>query len=247
MNLEASRVPAVILAGGFGTRVRHLLPDLPKPMAPVAGKPFLEWVIRFLAAQGLRQVVLSTGYKSELVEEHFREHRINKMQISCVAETEPLGTAGGFLNAVKATGEKPSAWLVVNGDSLVFADLCTMFEKLANPACAGVVVGRSVPDTSRFGSLACDANGRLLQFAEKRSGAGTVNGGIYLLRDSLLAEFPPQSPLSFETEVFPLLIEQGEWLEVISSNAPFLDIGTPETLPQAEQFVAQNRRYFAMN
>ena len=89
---------AVILAGGLGTRVRHLLPDTPKPMALVAGKPFLEWVVRYLAREAVRRVIISTGYLGEVVERHFRTVAIKSVTIVCVAEPEPLGTAGGFLH-----------------------------------------------------------------------------------------------------------------------------------------------------
>src|SRR5438045_3585477 len=91
---NVSSLVAVILAGGFGTRIRHLSPDLPKPMIPVAGKPFLEWVIRFLGEQGVRQVILSTGYRGERIESYFEAHRVAGVSIDCVREVEPLGTAG---------------------------------------------------------------------------------------------------------------------------------------------------------
>ena len=123
MNLELNQVVAVVLAGGFGTRVAHLLPGIPKPMAQVAGRPFLEWVVRFLARQGIENVVLSTGHLAEVVEEHFQKNPVPGVRTRSIAETQPLGTAGGFLNAARFSGEKPPAWLVLNGDSLVLSDL----------------------------------------------------------------------------------------------------------------------------
>ena len=245
MSVEIGQVTAVVLAGGFGTRVRHLLPELPKPMAPVAGKPFLEWVIRYLAAQGLKRVVISTGYRSEVVAQHFQAAPVAGVHVTCVAELEPLGTAGGFLHAARASGEQPPAWLVLNGDSLVFADLGLVVGEFARPACAGVVIGRSVPDASRYGSLVVGPENELLRFEEKRPGAGLINSGIYCLRHTLLKEFPGESPLSFEKDVFPVTTARGARLKVISTEAPFLDIGTPETLPQAESFIRQNLHFFA--
>jgi D-glycero-alpha-D-manno-heptose 1-phosphate guanylyltransferase len=114
-----------VLAGGFGRRIQHLLPDLPKPMAPVAGRPFLEWVVRYLAAQKIRRVILSTGHLAEtVVPKHFQSQPVPGVDVWCVPETKPLGTAGGFLNAIRARrGEKPAAWLVLNGDSLAPAPL----------------------------------------------------------------------------------------------------------------------------
>jgi NDP-sugar pyrophosphorylase family protein len=245
MSVELNQVAAVILAGGLGTRIRHLLPTVPKPMAPVAGRPFLEWVARYLARQGVSRMVISTGYLTGVVEQHFQNQPVKDVNIRCVAEAEPLGTGGGFLHAVQAAGEPPSAWLVLNGDSLIFADLAAAVAELIDPAIAGLILGRTVPDTSRYGALVTGPDGELLRFEEKRPGRGVINSGVYLLRHSLLAEFPGQKPLSFERDVFPVLIKHGHRLQVVVTDAPFLDIGTPESLPQAEAFIRGNLAEFA--
>jgi D-glycero-alpha-D-manno-heptose 1-phosphate guanylyltransferase len=244
MSLELSQVVVVVLAGGFGTRVAHLLPGIPKPMAQVAGKPFAEWVVRWLARQGIPKVLLSTGHLAEMVEQHFQPQPVPGVITRCFAETRPLGTAGGFLNAARLSGESPAAWLVVNGDSLVFANLKLAAAELSNPAVAGVVVGCTVADASRYGTLAIGPAGELRGFTEKRPGRGVINAGMYLLRNSLLSELPGTMPLSFEQEVFPQLISRGYLLKVRAVDAPFLDIGTPESLRQAETFVQQNRAQF---
>ncbi|HTL56898.1 MAG TPA: sugar phosphate nucleotidyltransferase [Candidatus Limnocylindrales bacterium] len=241
MGLEIGNVTAVVLAGGFGTRIQHLLAGVPKPMAPVAGRPFLEWVLRYLARQGVVKAVLSTGYLANAVEDYFRSQPIAGLFTSCVAETDPLGTAGGFLNARRLAGESPEAWLVLNGDSLVFADLSLAVQVLADAAIAGVLVGCAMEDASRYGTLALDTNGNLLRFEEKRPGAGVISGGVYLLRDCLITEFPDRLPLSFEQDVFPQLLRRGFALKVCVTDAPFLDIGTPESLRLAEAFVQENR------
>lgn len=235
----------MVLAGGFGTRVRHLLGDLPKPMAPVAGRPFVEWVLRYLLKQGIRQVVLSTGYRAEVVENHFEQEPIPGMAISFAVEKEPLGTGGGFLCSAGSAQFTPRIWLVLNGDSLVFADLAATLSPLSDESISGVIVGRAVPDASRFGTLITDSAGELVKFDEKRPGKGVINSGIYALRHSLLLDFPVRFPLSFEKDVFPELIRLGRRLRVVQTDAPFLDIGTPETLPQAEQFIRENCQYFA--
>jgi len=137
MSLKLSQVVAVVLAGGFGTRVAHLLDGVPKPMVPVEGKPFLEWVVRWLARQGIQKAVLSTGHLAEVVEAHFQSQPVAGVVTRCFAETRPLGTGGGFLNAAQLSGESPEAWLVLNGDSLVFANLSLATAELDNPAVAG--------------------------------------------------------------------------------------------------------------
>jgi NDP-sugar pyrophosphorylase family protein len=235
---------AVVLAGGFGTRVRHLLPDIPKPMAPVAGRPFLEWVVRYLARQGLTKVALSTGHLSEVIERHFATNPVPGVTTWCGREADPLGTGGGFLNAAQICGQTPPAWLVLNGDSLVFADLAVAAAALERPEIGGAVVGCEVEDSARYGTLVRGPGGKLLGFQEKRPGRGIINAGIYLFRDALLAKFPERRPLSFETEVFPALLQAGAAIQVCPVTAPFLDIGTPESLRQAEEFIRQNQAEF---
>jgi NDP-sugar pyrophosphorylase family protein len=244
MSLELKEVTAVVLAGGLGTRVRHLLPGLPKPMAPVAGRPFLEWVARYLGRQGVRDIVISTGYKAPVAARHFESTPVAGVTIRCVAETEPLGTGGGFLHAARACGDSPAAWLVLNGDSLVFADLSAAARLLDGPETAGVIVGREVPDASRYGTLALRPDNTLAGFQEKRPGRGIISAGVYLLRPHLLREFPQGAPLSFENQVFPTLTSRKVCLKVQVVNTPFLDIGTPETLAQAESFIRQNLDQF---
>ena len=174
MRLELSQAVAVVLAGGFGTRVAHLLPGVPKPMVPVAGKPFLEWVVRWLARQGIRKAILSTGHLAEVVERHFQSQPVVGVTTRCFAETRPLGTAGGFLNAARLSAETPDVWLVLNGDSLVFASLAAAATELRNPAVAGVVVGCAVSDASRYGTLAIGPAAELRGFTEKRPGRGVA-------------------------------------------------------------------------
>ncbi|MEA5511192.1 nucleotidyltransferase family protein [Crocosphaera sp. UHCC 0190] len=238
-----NEIAAVILAGGYGTRVKHLLPNIPKPMAPVSGKPFLEWIIRYLKQQGITQVVVSTGYLGEVIEEHFQQQKVKEMDIYCCREEQPLGTAGGFLNAVNQSKLSPQAWLVMNGDSLIVAQFKQLSHYLKDDAVDGVILGVSVDDASRYGSLVIDSAGNLVSFAEKKAGQGIINGGVYLFRHQLLKQFPSGFPLSFEYDVFPTLLEEKIKVKVHSIQAPFLDIGTPETLPKAEAFIQENFNY----
>jgi len=212
--------------------------------ALVNGKPFLEWLVRWLAAQNIHRVVLSTGYRAEVIEEYFRPQPVKGVTVTCVPETTPLGTAGGFLNAVHLSKIKSAAWLLVNGDTLAFANVSDAVRQLQNEATAGVIFGREVPDTSRYGSLVSDADGRLASFAEKRPGHGVISTGVYLFRDTLVKKFYSKVPLSLEQEVFPALVSAGESLQVIRINTPFLDIGTPATLGEADLFIQQNLPQF---
>ena len=116
---------------------------------------------------------------------------------------------------------------------------------MADPALGGVIFGRAVLDASRYGSLKLDAAGNLERFEEKRPGQGLVSTGVYLFRESLLREWPERRPLSLEHEVFPALTAGGALFRVVVMNAPFLDIGTPESLSEAEPFMRANFARFA--
>jgi D-glycero-alpha-D-manno-heptose 1-phosphate guanylyltransferase len=245
VSVSPEKITAVVLAGGFGRRIQHLLPDLPKPMAPVNGRPFLEWVVRYLAAQKIRCVILSTGHLAEAVEKHFRSQPVRNVRVSCVPESKPLGTAGGFLNAIRDVTEKPAAWLVLNGDSLAPAPLAPMYRSLDDPDADGAILGVRVADASRFGTIRQNADGDLAGFNEKEPGAGIINAGVYLFRPSAVEKFPQKTPLSFETEVFPALVAEKIRLKACVTDAPFLDIGTPESLGQAERFVGQHAAQFS--
>ena len=247
MPVFPEQITAVILAGGFGTRIKHLLGDLPKPMAPVNGKPFVEWVVRYLARQGIRNVILSTGHRAETVEQHFAPSPVKNVRVRCVPETTPLGTAGGFLNAAQSAPEKPAAWLVLNGDSLVVAPLPEFLATLNQPETEGAILGVPMADASRFGTLSPNPAGDLIGFNEKKPGAGNINAGVYLFRASALNKFPTRTPLSFEVDVFPTLINGGAKLKTVLSAAPFLDIGTPESLPQAAGFIRNHLADFFLD
>ena len=240
---EPSDITAVILAGGFGTRLKGLLGDLPKPMAPVNGRPFVEWIVRWLKVQHVHDVIISTGYRAEEVEKHFAITTIPTMKVRCVAEPKPMGTGGGLAYSAAASESKPPAWLVLNGDSLVFVGLENLTTNLGNAD--GVILTRSVQDTSRYGSVCTDGTGRITAFEEKKTGSGYINAGIYLLRNEVLRDFPDHCPLSLEREVFPSLLSRNAGLRAHQVEAPFLDIGTPETLLQAEAFIEENQARFA--
>lgn len=247
MTIDRSQIGVVILAGGLGTRVQRLLPGRPKPMALVAGRPFLEWIIRYLARQGLRRVVISAGYLAEVIENHFLLHPVPHVSAVCIKEATPLGTAGAFLHAARLSGEAPFVWLVLNGDTLAFVNLPALITTLEETAISAVIAGRWMPETSRYGTLAVGPGEILVKFEEKKPGAGVVNTGIYLFRRALLSSFPDRLPLSFEQDVFPVLTASGVGVKVYLTNAPWLDIGTPESLARAGSFVQQHLSQFTQD
>jgi D-glycero-alpha-D-manno-heptose 1-phosphate guanylyltransferase len=234
---------SVILAGGFGTRIKHLHPNVPKPMIETCGKPFMEWVILYLAAQGIRDFSISTGYKAEIIEEYLAKRFDDGLFITSVREDEPLGTAGGFLMAAKALSSR-KLLIAANGDSLVLADLQPAIQLMEAGEADAVMIGCRVPDCSRYGSLKIGPDGFLSEFGEKRLGEGIINAGIYLLSSKTVLIFPGQRPLSFEYDVFPLILSRGLKVKVAVTDEPFIDMGTPETVTMADAFIRKHMDRF---
>ncbi len=227
---------ALLLAGGMGTRIRHLHPNLPKPMIPVAGLPFLEWAVRYWAGQGIADFVISLGHLAETAQEYFAARPADGLRIRTIVEPAAMGTGGAVVYAGPHLNDP---FVVANGDSLVVADTREAQTWLRESDIDGVILGVRVPDTTRYGSLAIE-DGWLRGFREKQPGAGVINAGVYFFRRRVLDVFPAKSPLSMEVDVFPALLGAGLRLRVSTVEAPFLDIGTPESLVEAEGFIRSN-------
>lgn len=235
------------MAGGLGTRIRHLLNSKPKPMYEVHGRAFVEWVCLYLKEMGFDEVILSVGYRAEVIEEHFAGQPVPGVRVTCFSEAEPMGTAGGFWNAARQSELEPEAWLVLNGDSLLLADLEAMAgDFLASDFSAGMLA-LEVPDTSRYGSLSLGNDGRLIGYSEKKPGKGLINGGVYFLRHRLAHYFEQPTPLSFETDIFPSLVSADEAVKAYPCDAPFIDIGTEQTLPETAAFIQENIQHFCIS
>ena len=229
---------ALILAGGKGTRIASLYPDIPKPMIPVKGQPFLYWVIRWIMRQGPRRIVISTGHLAEKIDEWVASKPFgDTVEIICRRETEPLGTGGGVRNCLDLLGD----WtLVTNGDSLIDADIRELVDPLAISSVDAVIFGVSVDDTSRFGSLKVSPVGLLETFAEKAPGQGLINSGVYLLSHEALAEIPADQTVSIERDTFPEMLKSGKKILIIlMKNVDFIDIGTPESLAEKDSFMSK--------
>ncbi len=240
--MSTGGISAVILAGGKGTRIQHLNPDSPKPMIACCGQPFLYWVTAYFAKAGLRRFIYSTGYKGEQIGRWCTDSTMPGVERTACHEAAPLGTGGGLINCLHLCGE----WvLVANGDSLCIADVAPLLSLTPDPALSGGVVGIYQSDTARYGSLNADERGLLTSFREKTPGAGYINAGIYLFRSKELRRFPQGVPLSIEHDIFPCLLAQNaKFAAVLLKEAPFIDIGTPETLRQASTFINTHRSYF---
>lgn len=239
---DASSWTAVILAGGLGTRLRAVCPDTPKPLVPVLGRPFLDWLLLYLRACFIGHVVISTGYRAEQFSPYHGTERIAGLDLTTVEEPEPLGTAGGFCHAVAAAGLTGNL-MVLNGDSLFLTRLGYILEDFTFQTADAAIIATRAEDCSRYGSLDTQY-GYLRGFREKQRGGGMINAGIYLFRHGLVGIFPGQRPLSFETDVFPWLIASGHRVRAYPCEGPFLDIGIPEALAEAPAFLESHLQHF---
>lgn len=244
LDKQKKNCVAVVLVGGMGTRIRHLLPDLPKPLAPVFGRPFLEWILRFISKQGLTNAVLSTGYLAEEIEYFVKNADFKCLDLQCVKEVLPLGTAGGVLNAIDNCKYDFETVLVLNGDSLVLADLAPIFDCLKENLVDVAMLGVKVADAARYGTLDVSGDNSLVGFKEKQPGVGLINAGVYLFRKKILDLLPRGEDISFEIDVFPKILAQNVSVKVIEVAAPFIDIGTEQSLRDASVFIEKNYQNF---
>ena len=223
---------AIVLAGGFGTRLRAVVSDVPKPLAPVAGRPFLLWLLDGLARQNITRVILATGYMGDLIRDRLGDTHAG-MSLVHVREETPLGTGGAIFGALShAVSERV---YVLNGDTWLGVALAPLAAEA--PAADLVLAVRPVADRARYGSVVVDGN-RVLGLEEKGpSGPGLVNAGVYLVRRDLPARRPMASAFSLEAEI---LSKPGSLnIRAFRTEAPFLDIGTPEDFARAQTLIPE--------
>ena len=237
----AARTMGIILAGGQGTRLRQVVADRPKVLAPVLARPFIFFLLDQLAEAGLKTVVISTGYMAEMVEGAIGpEYR--GMAVSFSQETTPLGTGGGLAlaarQAVRLTAVDNPLVLAMNGDSYMDADFGQYLDWFHRRERRASLLLARVPDASRFGRVSLGPDEAVTSFVEKgqEAGPGLINAGAYLVPAALLAALPTDRMCSIEREFFPGLIGQG--LYGLSHPGEFIDIGTPESYARAEAFLS---------
>jgi NDP-sugar pyrophosphorylase family protein len=226
----------IILCGGLGTRLASKVADRPKAMAPLLGRPFLEWLLLGWAAQSIRRAVLAVGHLGELIESHVGNGSRLGIEVGYSTENHPLGTAGALRRAFDQIDDERT--LVANGDSYTRVDVARLWRShLSNRARATIW---AVPAQQRdsFGTLAVAPNGVVESFAEKAKGQGDglVNGGVYAIERTALGSQSQASPRSLERDVFPAL--EGRGLYAVIGQGPLVDIGTPASYRQAEAQLA---------
>lgn len=221
-----------LLVGGQGTRLRAVVSDRPKPMAQVDGRPFLGFLLDWLWDAGFRRAVLCTGFMAESMEAALGS-RWRDMDLVYSREARPLGTGGALRLALP---HLDPLTLVLNGDSFFGFDLAAFLAWHRDAGARTSLALAAVPDTSRYGRVELGADSRITSFVEKGStrDAGLINGGAYLIHRSRIQAIPEGIPVSLEREMFPRWIPEG--LHGWTSQAPFLDIGTPASYASASGF-----------
>jgi D-glycero-alpha-D-manno-heptose 1-phosphate guanylyltransferase len=224
---------AIILAGGFGTRLRSLLPETPKPLAPVRGIPFLYYVLRWLEDQGIERVIACTGHLADQTERALSECG-GKAEFAFLREESPLGTGGAIYRALREI--RGSSAFVVNGDTYFPVDLRQFRADAESSGAVAAIALRRIEDASRYGSVEV-RDGLIAGVREKgRSGPGLVNGGVYLLPRELTDRVPMPEVFSWETDFLEPKAAELRFAGV-PIDAPFVDIGTPESYATAEEIL----------
>ncbi|MFW8590625.1 sugar phosphate nucleotidyltransferase [Glaciecola sp. 2405UD65-10] len=224
---------AIVLAGGFGTRLGDITKSTPKPLVDVAGRPFLEFVLDALIEQGVEQAIFSLSFLKEQFIEHFGK-QYKSLHIQYAIEDDPLGTGGGISNAIRCDKLKHQHYLVVNGDTSVEFDLAKMLSIHTRQHAHLTMLTRYMDDTDRYGRVETHEN-MLTGFAEKQSGAsGSINSGIYLIDNAQCKLDEIDGVYSFEKDYLEKYVGQGNF-SFAQADGYFIDIGIPADLARAKR------------
>ncbi len=232
-----SGLTAVVLAGGEGTRLRPLTNDLPKPVLPVANRPFFEYMLDHLRAAGVTRVIMALGYRAEPLIESFGDGSAYGLMIDYAVEDKPLGTSG----AVRALlPELKETFLVLNGDCVTEIDIAAMVEQHVERREYATLAVHTVDDPSRYGVVVIDGIGYVNRFIEKPPGprfpAHTVNSGVYALEPEMF-NFIGDGFSMFEKDLFPVALMAGVEIGTFPWDGYFMDMGTPESFLQLNRDV----------
>jgi NDP-sugar pyrophosphorylase family protein len=226
-------IKVAILSGGLGTRLKSVLPDRPKVLAVIKGKPFITYLLEQIQTWGIESVILCTGFMGDRVREEIGE-RYKNLKVSYSQEDIPLGTGGALKLALPLLDAKYI--LVMNGDSYININLSNFIKWHINNDYPASILLVSVEDVGRYGKVEIDGRGKILNFIEKnrRAQPGLINAGIYLFNNHILHQLPSDIPYSLEEQFFPFLVKKG--LYGFQVKGEFIDIGTPESYIKAEEF-----------
>lgn len=234
-----AEIDVAVLAGGLGTRIRHVLGEVPKVLAPINGRPFLAYLLDRLVAQGSRRVVLSLGHLAERVAEYLARNPRDDIEVLTCVEPEPLGTAGALRHVRAMLRSDPV--LVMNGDTHIDADLAWFAASHRASGAEASMLCLELDEAGRYGRVEIDAQSRVERFIEKDPdfvGRATINGGVYLFSAVLLDRLAAGQGPSLERDVLERLSPGGIHAALAEGSA-FVDIGTPRSLAHAAAVLAE--------
>lgn len=229
---ECADMTALLLVGGMGTRLRNVLPSTPKPLAPLGNESFLALLIRQLGHQGVRRLVMCTGYLGDQIEDTFGTGKHLDVAISYSREASPMGTAG----AVKAAShylEDVADFLVLNGDSFIQIDFAQLIQFHRQHGGLVSVAVSLVENAGRYGTVQVSSDSHVTSFMEKTGSdkPGLVNAGVYVFNKAILDHIEA-FPASLELEILPRLLNSGVF--ALRQHGTFIDIGTPQDYARAK-------------
>ena len=239
---------AILLVGGFGTRLMPLTKNTPKPMLTVAGVPVTEHQLAMAKAAGITEIVLATSYLSEVFTPYFGDGSKWGMRIKYAVEKEPLGTGGAIRNAAKLLGTNESV-VILNGDVLSSHNLSEQIRQHEAHDADVTLYLTEVKDARAFGCVPTDGDGRVSAFLEKMENPLTnqINAGCYVFNPRIISTIPLDTVVSVERETFPQLVDSGAKVFGYLENAYWLDIGTPRALLKASiDIVTRSGQFLAM-
>jgi D-glycero-alpha-D-manno-heptose 1-phosphate guanylyltransferase len=229
------KLDAIILAGGLGTRLREIISDLPKVLAPVNNRPFLDVILSFLNKCGcVQRVVIAVGYLADKVMKEYTDRHEYGFEILFSEEKELLGTGGAIGKALPYT--KTEDVLALNGDSYVDVNIADLIETHKKKHAVMTIVLTEVENTSRYGRVKLNSEQRIVSFEEKTAGqAGDyINAGMYLFNRELFYSIQKNGTISLEKELLPIFLEKGVYGHI--THGKFMDIGVPETYRMAKTY-----------
>lgn len=222
----------IILAGGLGTRLQSVVSDVPKVLADVNEKPFLHYILEEVKRQNIHHVILSVGYKHELIQSFCEQHQ-KDVSISYAIEQEPLGTGGGIALALNQT--KSESILIINGDTFFQINYNEFYSKHLSSQSSFSIALKPMKDFDRYGSVMIDDKNRIIGFKEKQfQYQGLINAGIYLLNKKKFQSLSFPEKFSFEKDFMEKYFERFP-MYGFSFNNYFIDIGIPEDYYKAQQ------------
>lgn len=223
---------AIILAGGLGTRLRSIVKDVPKPMADINGKPFLEYIFHYLKYFNITKIILAVGYKADIIKNHFGNN-FNGISIIYSEEKELLGTGGAIKQAIKFS--EGNDVLILNGDTFFDVDLNKAYQFHKQKHSNLTILLKQMIDVQRYGIIEIDENNKIKRFLEKyQRDNGYINGGIYLLNKKIFLSLDLPVKFSFEKDFLEKYYQLSDFYGFISDSY-FIDIGVPEDYERAKK------------